>query len=65
MRNFRFRLEQRAQRISKFWYEKLLLMATLLGDRHDEVRRREYINTYLRSKGGVEGMATAGVGHWS
>jgi hypothetical protein len=56
MRNFRYRLEQRTQRMSKNWYGKLLLMTRLLGERHEKVRRGEYTNTYLRSKGGVEGM---------
>ena len=37
---------------------KLLLITTLLGEKHEKVRRGEHTNTYLRSKGGVEGMVT-------
>jgi hypothetical protein len=48
--------------MSKIWYGKLLLMTTLLGERHEKVRRDEYTNTYLRSKGTVEGMVTPGGG---
>jgi hypothetical protein len=67
MRNFRYRLEKRAQWISKTWYGKLLLMTMLLGERHEKVGRDEYTNTYLRSKGGVRGKFTplGGLGHKS
>lgn len=42
-------------------------MTTLLEESHEKVRRGEYTNTYLRSKGADEGMATpvGGAGHQS
>lgn len=47
--------------------ENISPMVTFLGDRTwvGKVKRSAYISTHLRSKGGVVGMGTDGVGHTS
>ena len=47
MRNFRYRLEQRTQRMLKSWYGNLLLMTTLLGE--GDMKSLEGVNIQIRT----------------